>query len=113
MLRASGETDVKPGSDATFGNRITFIDNVASKAGGAMYILGTDHFQVNYTTFRSNKADLGGAIYIASTDGKPTEFSQCMFEGNAASDGGALYLYTGAGVDTITASIFRDNSAST
>ena len=59
----------------------------------------------------SNKAWLGGAVYIAAVDDKQTEFRECVFESNAAADGGAVYLYTGPGVDIFTASVFRNNFA--
>lgn len=104
--------DFEAGSDTISSRGISFIENMASKGGGAMYIVGTDLFQVSHTTFRSNRADFGGAVYIASTGGTSAKFSQCIFEGNEASDGGALYLYTGGSVDTITASFFSDNFAS-
>ena len=59
----------------------------------------------------SNKASLGGAVYIAAVDDKQTVFRECVFENNAAADGGAVYLYTGPGVDIFTASVFRNNFA--
>lgn len=112
VLWLAGLYDSEADSDMTSSRRTTFFDNTASKGGGAMHIIGTDNFKVSNTMFTSNKADFGGAVYIASTDGKTTEFSHCVFEGNKASDGGALYLYTGAGMDIVTGSIFRGNSAS-
>ena len=59
----------------------------------------------------SNKASLGGAVYISSVDDEQTLFTGCVFESNAAADGGAVYLYTGPGVDIFTASVFRNNFA--
>ena len=61
--------------------------------------------------FMSNKASLGGAVYIAAVDDKETKFSKCSFKSNEAADGGAVYMNTGPGVDIITASVFRDNFA--
>ena len=59
----------------------------------------------------SNKASLGGAVYIGAVDDQQTLFTGCVFESNAAADGGAVYLYTGPGVDIFTASVFRNNFA--
>ncbi|CAN0467506.1 unnamed protein product, partial [Laminaria digitata] len=86
-----------------------FIGNEAGSAGGAMHALGLDSFQVRNATFGWNKAERGGAVFIALSEGKVNEFSNCIFDGNEAEDGGGAYLYSGAGVDTFTSSVFRNN----
>lgn len=91
---------------------VAFIENSAANLGGAIYVAAVDLLQVNEATFTSNQAPLGGAVYIAGFDSAESEFISCVFEGNQASDGGAVYLYTGSGVDSFTASIFRNNFAS-
>lgn len=70
-----------------------------------------DQVQVSHVLFKSNKASLGGAVYIVAEDDKQTSFSDCVLEGNTAADGGAVYLNTGPGVDVFTASVFRNNVA--
>ena len=68
--------------------------------------------EVSKVMFMSNKASLGGAVYVAAIeDEKQTIFSECVFERNEAADGGALYLYTGSGADIFNSSIFRKNFA--
>ena len=89
-----------------------FIGNSAISGGGAIWSMGPYIFQVSKAIFQSNGAELGGAIYVGSTNGIETEFSGCTFEGNEATDGGAVYLYTGTGVDAFTKCMFRDNYAS-
>lgn len=78
-----------------------------------MHVNGLQELRFQGVAFESNYASLGGAIYIASTEDRLTEFSACVFEGNVASDGGATYLATGAGVDMFTACLFHDNYAGT
>lgn len=70
-----------------------------------------DQVQVSHVWFKSNKASLGGAVYIVAVDDKKTSFSDCVLEDNTAADGGAVYLNTGPGVDVFTASVFRNNVA--
>ena len=70
-----------------------------------------DVVEVNNVMLVSNKASLGGAVYIVAVDDKQTIFKACVFESNEAEDGGAIYLYTGPGVDIFTASVFRNNFA--
>lgn len=91
---------------------VAFIENVATKGGGAIYLGGNILMQAGHATYRSNTAEFGGAIYVALAVDKLTEFSTCLFEGNQATDGGAVYLYTGTGLDIFTDCVFRDNFAS-
>lgn len=71
----------------------------------------SDKVQVRGVMFRSNGASLGGAVYISNAGDRHTLFSECVLEGNTAEDGGAVYLYTGPGVDSFNASVFRNNFA--
>lgn len=91
---------------------VAFIGNEAAWAGGAMYAAGLDLFQVSNATFRWNKAEIGGAVFEAVSQGPASEFSNCMFDGNEASDGGAVYSYTGSNGDVFTSCVFRHNFAS-
>lgn len=68
-------------------------------------------FNINYAKFKGNEAALGGAVYILAVEDKTTRFSECVFTGNTAGDGGAVYMYTGPGVDILTASVFHNNFA--
>lgn len=81
-----------------------------------MSIHSADLAKVSYAMFVSNKASLGGAVYISAVyiggvEQSISMFGECIFESNEAADGGAVYLYTGTGVDIFTASAFRDNFA--
>lgn len=87
------------------------MENVAIERGGAMYIAHNDVLLARNATFRSNKAEFGGAVFFAYVTDQETRFSACSFEGNEAKDGGALYLYTGNGVDIFTDCVFQDNFA--
>eukprot|EP00904_Undaria_pinnatifida_P012520 jgi/Undpi1/8399/HiC_scaffold_25.g10867.m1 len=101
----------KVDANATSVGNAEFIGNSAISGGGAIWSMGPYIFQVSKAIFQSNGAELGGAIYVGSTNGIETEFSGCTFEGNEATDGGAVYLYTGTGVDAFTKCMFRDNYA--
>lgn len=88
-----------------------FVDNYAGGLGGAIVFQKCEQVQVSDVLFDSNKASLGGAVYVLADDEKQTLFRDCVLEGNTAADGGAVYLYTGLGVDIFAASVFRDNFA--
>ena len=87
------------------------VGNDARDLGGAIYISRAGLVEVSNVTLMSNKASLGGAVYILAVDDKETIFKACVFDTNEAADGGAVYLYTGPGVDIFTASVFRNNLA--
>ncbi|CAN0375549.1 unnamed protein product, partial [Scytosiphon promiscuus] len=99
------------GGDYTSDWSVGFVNNSAVALGGAINCFRCDQVQVGNTMFKSDKASLGGALYMLAVDDKPTFFSECVFEGNTAEDGGALYLNTGPGVDSFNASVFRKNFA--
>ena len=54
--------------------------------GGGLYVAGSP--TVSRVTFRNNRAEAGGAVYVDL--GSPT-FVNCTFTGNAARKGGAFY----------------------
>lgn len=110
-IAVGSNAEVAAGHDLATG--VAFIENSASGLGGAMFFEDADLLQVNLATFKSNEAVLGGAAYIVAVEDKTTEFSACNFDGNEANDGGAIYFNTGSGVDIITASYFRGNTART
>ena len=65
-----------------------FEENVGFN-GGVIYALYYSSIRISKTTFRSNIAKSGGAIYLF---GSHANVSNCTFEGNAAHDyGGAIY----------------------
>ena len=87
------------------------VGNYAGGVGGAIFIAKADLVEVSNALLMSNKASLGGAVYIIAVDDKHTIFKECVFESNEAADGGAVYLNTGPGVDYFTASVLRNNFA--
>ncbi|CAN0528119.1 unnamed protein product, partial [Laminaria digitata] len=89
----------------------TFIGNAADYHGGAIYALGPDSFHISNATFGWNEAQLGGAVVVGLSEGKTSELRNCIFDGNQASEGGAAFLYTGAGADIFTSSVFSHNFA--
>ena len=76
-----------------------------------MIISNAAVLNVSGTMFKSNKASLGGAVYIVSETDNQHIFRDCDFEENIAADGGAVYLRTGLAVDMSISSAFRHNSA--
>ena len=100
------------GADLGSTGSVTFVGNAAKDYGGALHLTSYGKLQVSNTTFRENVADVGGAVFIAGGGNTISEFSACVFDANIASDGGALYLYTGAGTEIFTSSVFRYNFAS-
>ncbi len=66
--------------------------------GGAIYNTNSANLVVNTTTFTSNKAVNGGAIYIQGFEGKKTDdyagaqIIGSTFKGNSADKGGAIYV---------------------
>ena len=76
-----------------------------------MEIYNAAVLNVSGTMFKSNRASLGGAVYIVSDTDNQHIFRDCGFEENTAADGGAVYLNTGLAVDIFISSAFRHNSA--
>jgi predicted outer membrane repeat protein len=96
MFYCSNKTNV---SDSTF------IGNYAKYGqGGAINAYGeTNHTFIINSTFKSNNADTGGAVYILLA-----KIIECNFENNHADDyGGALYTSDAY----IYSSYFKDNNA--
>ncbi|MBQ9026231.1 MAG: Ig-like domain repeat protein [Methanobrevibacter sp.] len=83
----------------------TFTDNEAAKDGGAIYFDTITPFtaEIYNSTFDSNVASTGGAIYIGDgvVDG-------CSFINNSATNAGALLV---EGDDVITNNNFANNTA--
>ena len=76
-----------------------------------MAIEDSDVSNVRGTTFKSNEASLGGAVYIVSVTDNQHLFRDCSFEENVAEDGGAVYLDTALADDIFIGSVFNRNSA--
>lgn len=96
-----------------------FTSNTATgggAVGGAVYFQDSA-FEVSTSTFSGNSAFSGGALYV-SGDAPPrarvndTSLLHVTIADNTATDGGGLWLVTGSGGLTITASILDSNSAS-
>lgn len=102
----------------TFGTNLSLTGNVADIAGGAVYQSGTNYGVTwNGTTFKSNSALNGGAVYtVASgtatetTDEFPTVYIDCTFFNNTAlASGGAIE--SAAGKDNVINTTFEGNKA--
>lgn len=102
---------------------VSFVENFAQVAGGAIFVSGTDVGPVfTGVSFISNSAQVGGAVstvgsgnaregsYYASEEPKPTTFYRCQFIGNSATaTGGAIE--SAAGQDVVDSTVFRGNEA--
>lgn len=102
---------------------ITFVNNSAAVAGGAVFISGADVGPVfNGTRLVSNYAQVGGAVYATGSgttetasdggqpEGNPTTFYGCTFKGNSAdATGGAVD--SASGQDRFVNTSFVMNSA--
>jgi len=86
------------------------ISNVATGSGdgGAFYLDGPT--VITGSTFISNTADQGGAVYCCRSSDYSLEIMHSEFRANEAEEGGALYYYYGSGM-TITHSLFEENYA--
>ena len=73
----------------------TFINNVATGPySGAIYIDAMTNIEISNSTFTNNKASNGGAIFIYGS--KDSIINECNFTSNtASSDGGAIYWESG------------------
>ena len=105
---------------------MTFSENIAGVAGGAVYVSGAV-FGPKFvgTKFVSNSAEMGGGVYTTGSGiavvpnilgvpepQDPFTFISCEFiENKAATRGGALD--TGAGIDRIVNTLFVRNTAGT
>lgn len=99
---------------ATFYNTLiiensTFVDNVAWKDGGGIYLIG-ERAEISRSSFANNNArQNGGAIY----NNTPLSITASTFYNNRAKDGGALFNWAFLG-DRITTEIlnatFSNNS---
>ena len=101
------------GTFVTVTGNVVMARNVASSAGGAMFLDAPAILKVNGTQFVGNKAgQSGGAmlVFSAGIRGDFATISHCGFEDNKASDaGGALFI--GGGFVFIHGSDFHSNIA--
>lgn len=88
-----------------------FTNNTARSGGGAISITAALEVTINNTTFTSNTAKFGGAIYVGAKNFHRRVYDNCIFKDNMATEGGAAYFFGGAGVDYVASSVFIDNSA--
>ncbi|MCL2118522.1 MAG: hypothetical protein FWH27_08875 [Planctomycetaceae bacterium] len=89
----------------------TFTGNVAGGSGGAVYIAVGGTVTVSQSSFVSNTASYGGAIYVIQDNSSTTStVSHTSFLNNSAASGGAIYQERG--VLNIFNSLFARNSAS-
>eukprot|EP00903_Cladosiphon_okamuranus_P016020 g14792.t1 len=99
---------------------VSFIDNTAAIAGGAIFVSGRPGF--SRVSFVSNSTRVGGTASLVGSGNlkdtatavppNPTTFDLCLFVGNrAATTGGAIE--SAAGQDTFVGSVFRDHMAGT
>jgi predicted outer membrane repeat protein len=84
-----------PATVVTAIDAVTFVGNSAGEIGGAIYYEPADGLlTIVNSTFSSNDADIGGAIYNSSLDPNRigrVEIASATFFGNAALDGPAIY----------------------
>ena len=77
-------------------NAVLILDsrfiNCTADYGGALYIDGTVRYNITNTTFESNKAIQGGAIYINATGAGSIIFNTTFIENLASNNGGAIYI---------------------
>ena len=91
---------------------LSFVHNDAGTAGGAMSIGDPSELSVVGALFRSNSANLGGAVSVTAVQEEQRTFMSCRFEDNTAiADGGAMQFIAGGGVDFVSSSTFRNNFA--
>ena len=92
-------------------NNCTFIDNKATSGaaintesihGDASVIIRNSIFENN------NVSDVGGALYIADSNGHITIVDNCTFINNSAASGGAVFDYANL---TLNNSVFINNTA--
>lgn len=97
----------------TINGSATFSKNVAgSLGGGAGAILRPNGFSIVGALFNSNRATIGGALWVTSNTKQSNTFSGLTFQGNVAlGDGGGLYTNAGAGQDRLHNSSFFQNRA--
>ena len=78
------------------GERTSFVGNVATVLGGALYITESDVFWGGTTEFVGGRANAGGALFVANGSSvgwsAPTEFTS----NEAVTDGGAMLLLRGS-----------------
>ena len=84
---------------ASAGGRLTvtdssFVNNQATVSGGAIYAGSGDfvdptRFILSGSSFETNSAYFGGAVYLAAND---QEFGSSVFRDNTAARGGAVYV---------------------
>lgn len=100
---------------------VSFVENVAQVAGGAVFVSGIDVGPVfTGVSFVKNSAQVGGAISAVGSGNSgedaywsgrnPTSFYQCLFiDNSAAATGGAIE--SAAGQDLFDNTLFRGNKA--
>ena len=102
---------------------VTFVNNSAAVAGGAVFVSGTGVGPAfPGVMFVSNFAEVGGAVSAVGSGNlkgaadflppNPTTFERCIFMNNrAAATGGAIE--SAAGQDAFNSSVFEGNKAGT
>ena len=91
-----GAVYLKDAITAEIGNGATFVNNSATKTGGALYTMS----DVNLTdaSFVNNTAgEQGGAIYSTSNVTIAADQKDVVFSGNNAVDGGDIFMAGDAG----------------
>ena len=106
--------------DVDHGVAISYIENSAVVAGGAVFVSGAGSGpSFSGATFVANSAQVGGAVStFGSGNSKsvseaeppdPTTYDRCRFVGNTATTGGAID--SAAGYDSVIDSVFEANAA--
>ncbi len=96
FLRNTGNRTMTVSNSSGAVDTCSFIDNVSSSEGGALYLLGSNTTLTSSTFSGNASASTGGAIHMQSSG---AAFAFCGFEGNhATTGGGALALIDGSAV---------------
>ena len=73
-------------------NNVTATNNTADK-GGVVFAEKKAHFEISDSTFESNTAEEGSAIYMIASKGQTSFTERCTFKSNIGS--GAIFLLEG------------------
>lgn len=103
------------GASALHIDGATFVGHTNGYQGGALGVHSSNGVTISNTTFDSNSATFGGAVYGSAAE---IVFTNVLFTDNTATFGGGVYLgilsatpFTACDVD-IFGGVFRGNSAS-
>ena len=106
-----GALYISSGEYPVYMNGCTLSKNTA-QWGAGIYVLGGSHAVVGKTKFVDNSASKnGGAVWVGNNDNSSGELRECTFTGNNASlNGGGVYVQ-GKGTVTLFSCIMKNHHA--